>query len=81
VRQEQGGVWGEVFGEGFDVVYAESSSAVEDFGAEFPVPEGRPFCLICRAGDDSIYTKGKILKKEGVDVFYVLISSKKSTDI
>ncbi len=28
-----------------------------------------------------IYTKGKILKKEGVDVFYVLISSKKSTDI
>jgi hypothetical protein len=28
-----------------------------------------------------IYTKGKILKKEGVDVFYVLISSKKSSDI
>ena len=28
-----------------------------------------------------IYTKGKILKKEGVDVFYVLISSKRSTDI
>jgi len=28
-----------------------------------------------------VYTKGKILKKEGVDVFYVLISSKKSTDI
>jgi hypothetical protein len=28
-----------------------------------------------------IYTKGKILTKEGVDVFYVLISSKKSTDI
>jgi hypothetical protein len=28
-----------------------------------------------------IYTKGKILKKEGVDIFYVLISSKKSTDI
>jgi hypothetical protein len=28
-----------------------------------------------------IYTKGKILKKEGVDVFYVLVSSKKSTDI
>jgi len=25
--------------------------------------------------------KGKILKKEGVEVFYVLISSKKSTDI
>jgi len=28
-----------------------------------------------------IYTKGKILKKEGVDIFYVLISSKRSTDI
>lgn len=28
-----------------------------------------------------VYTKGKILKKEGIDVFYVLISSKKSTDI
>jgi len=28
-----------------------------------------------------IYTKGKILNKEGVDVFYVLISSKKSTDV
>jgi hypothetical protein len=28
-----------------------------------------------------IYTKGKMLKKEGVDVFYVLISSKRSTDI
>ncbi|MBL7218477.1 MAG: hypothetical protein ISS69_00035 [Phycisphaerae bacterium] len=28
-----------------------------------------------------IYTKGKILKKEGVDIFYVLISSKKSTDV
>ncbi|MHC4072591.1 MAG: hypothetical protein ACYTGS_11255 [Planctomycetota bacterium] len=28
-----------------------------------------------------VYTKGKILRKEGVDVFYVLISSKKSTDI
>ena len=28
-----------------------------------------------------IYTKGKILKKEGIDIFYVLISSKKSTDI
>jgi len=28
-----------------------------------------------------IYTKGKILKKEEVDVFYVLISSKRSTDI
>ena len=28
-----------------------------------------------------IYTKGKILKKEGVEVFYVFISSKKSTDI
>ena len=28
-----------------------------------------------------IYTKGKIMKKEGIDVFYVLISSKKSTDI
>jgi len=28
-----------------------------------------------------IYTKGKILKKEGVDVFYVLISSKRSTDM
>ena len=28
-----------------------------------------------------IYTKGKILNKHGVDVFYVLISSKKSTDI
>jgi hypothetical protein len=28
-----------------------------------------------------IYTKGKILAKEGVDVFYVLISSKCSTDV
>jgi len=28
-----------------------------------------------------IYTKGKILKKEGIDVFYVLISSKRSPDI
>ena len=28
-----------------------------------------------------IYTKGKVLKKEGIEVFYVLISSKKSTDI
>jgi hypothetical protein len=27
-----------------------------------------------------IYTKGKILTSEGVDVFYVLISSKRSTD-
>jgi len=29
----------------------------------------------------AVYTKGKILRQEGVDVFYVLISSKKSTDI
>jgi hypothetical protein len=28
-----------------------------------------------------VYTKGKILKHEGVEVFYVLISSKRSTDI
>jgi hypothetical protein len=28
-----------------------------------------------------VYTKGKILEKEGVEVFYVLISSKNSTDI
>ena len=28
-----------------------------------------------------IYTKGKILNKEGADVFYVLISSKRSTDL
>jgi len=28
-----------------------------------------------------IYTKGKILKKEGIEVFYVLISSKRSTDV
>ena len=28
-----------------------------------------------------VYTKGKILEKEGVEVFYVLISSKKSSDI
>jgi len=28
-----------------------------------------------------VYTKGKILKKEAVEVFYVLISSKESTDI
>ena len=27
-----------------------------------------------------IYTKGKIMKREGVDVFYVLISSKRNTD-
>jgi len=29
----------------------------------------------------AIYTKGKILNKQGVDVFYVLISSKRSTDL
>lgn len=29
----------------------------------------------------AIYTKGKILEKEGVEVFYVLISSKRSTDV
>ena len=28
-----------------------------------------------------IYTKGKILTKAGGDVFYVLISSKRSTDV
>ena len=28
----------------------------------------------------AIYTKGKILTKEGVEIFYVLISSKRSTD-
>ena len=28
-----------------------------------------------------IYTKGKILTRKGVDVFYVLISTKRSTDI
>jgi hypothetical protein len=28
-----------------------------------------------------VYTKGKILKKGEVEVFYVLISSKKSTDL
>ena len=28
-----------------------------------------------------IYTKGKILTKKGVDVFYVLISSKRGTDL
>lgn len=28
-----------------------------------------------------IYTKGKILRKEGVDVFYVLVSSKRSSDL
>jgi hypothetical protein len=28
-----------------------------------------------------IYTKGKILTKEGMDVFYVLISTKRSTDL
>ena len=28
-----------------------------------------------------IYTKGKILNQEGADVFYVLISSKRSTDL
>jgi hypothetical protein len=28
-----------------------------------------------------IYTKGKIITKKGVDVFYVLISSKHSTDL
>lgn len=27
-----------------------------------------------------IYTKGKILRKKGVDIFYVLISTKRSTD-
>ena len=29
----------------------------------------------------AIYTKGKVLKEEGVEVFYILISSKRSTDI
>jgi len=29
----------------------------------------------------AIYTKGRILTKQGVDIFYVLISSKRSTDI
>ncbi len=29
----------------------------------------------------AVYTKGKVMNKEGIDVFYVLISSKKSTDI
>jgi len=29
----------------------------------------------------AIYTKGKILTKKAVDVFYVLISSKRSTDL
>jgi len=28
-----------------------------------------------------VYTKGKILKEQGIDIFYVLISSKKSTDV
>lgn len=28
-----------------------------------------------------IYTKGKIASKQGVDIFYVLISSKRSTDL
>lgn len=28
-----------------------------------------------------IYTKGKILQKKGVDFFYVLISTKRNTDI
>ena len=28
-----------------------------------------------------IYTKGKILNKAGGDIFYVLISSKRSTDV
>jgi hypothetical protein len=28
-----------------------------------------------------IYTKGKIQTREGIDVFYVLISSKRSTDV
>lgn len=28
-----------------------------------------------------IYTKGKILRSQGRDVFYVLISSKRSTDV
>jgi hypothetical protein len=27
-----------------------------------------------------VYTKGKILKHQGEEVFYVLISSKRSTD-
>ncbi|MEW6365467.1 MAG: hypothetical protein AB1714_12645 [Acidobacteriota bacterium] len=29
----------------------------------------------------AVYTKGEILAKEGIDVFYVLVSSKKSTDV
>jgi len=28
----------------------------------------------------AVYTKGKIMKKDGHEVFYVLISSKRSTD-
>ena len=28
-----------------------------------------------------VYTKGKILRKDGVEIFYVLISSKRSTDL
>jgi len=28
-----------------------------------------------------IYTKGKILTRQGVDIFYVLISSKRNTDL
>lgn len=28
-----------------------------------------------------IYTKGKILTRKGVDIFYVLISTKRSTDV
>ena len=29
----------------------------------------------------AIYTKGKIQTEKGVDIFYVLVSSKRSTDI
>ena len=29
----------------------------------------------------AIYTKGKVLKQEEIDVFYILISSKRSTEI
>lgn len=41
--QEQGGADGEVFGEGLDVVEAQASLALEDFGAERAVPEQASF--------------------------------------
>lgn len=44
--------------------------------------DGAPYVIKGLTFDGlDIYTKGKILTKEGIDVFYVLISTKRSTDV